>query len=156
VSADLFLKIEGVEGDSADEFHKKEIEIDHWNVGATVTRVPGKHAVEKVVHNISVAMRNGKTTPILLQACASGRKFSSAIITGRKAGGKQEEYVKIKMEEVIIANVNLHAASGDSAPVADMVLNFTKIEWEVKTQDDRGLTGMPVRVGYDIKTDRIA
>lgn len=156
MAADTFLKIEGVEGDSADEFHKKEIEIDHWNVGATVTRKPGKHAVDKVVHDISITMRNGKATPILLQACASGRRFSSATITGRKAGGKQEEYVKIKMQEVIIANVSLQAASGESAPVADMVLNFTKIEWEFKTQDDRGLTGMPVRVGYDIKTDRLA
>lgn len=155
MAADQFLKIDGVEGGSSDKVHPKEMEIEHWNVGASMTPTAGKHAT-KVVHNINITMKPDRSLPILLQACASGRKFASATITGRKAGGEQAEYVNVKMSEVIIVHCHVGTADGGSEPVADMILNFTKIEWEMKTQDDRGLTGMPVKVGYDVKTDRLA
>ena len=32
---DYFLKIDGVDGESADDKHAKEIELESWSVGAT-------------------------------------------------------------------------------------------------------------------------
>ena len=159
MAADMFLKIDGVEGGSRDKEHPKEIEIEAWNVGASMTPLKGgggKPHTGKVVHDITITMRADRSIPILLEACAKGRLFGTATITGRKAGGQQEEYLKVKMSEVLIVNIVVHAAKGLEAPMVDVALNFTKNDWEYKTQDSRGLTGMPVRVGYDIKTDRLA
>jgi type VI protein secretion system component Hcp len=33
-------------------------------------------------------------------------------------------------------------------------LNYSKIEYEYKTQDEKGQVGKPVKVGYDLKANK--
>ena len=57
-------------------------------------------------HNID------KASPVLLQACATGEHIKEATITHRKAGKGQQEFLIIKMNDVIITGVT-HGGSGD-------------------------------------------
>ena len=59
-----------------------------------------------------------KASPVLFLACTTGQHFKSAIITARKAGGGQQEYLKITMEECMVSSYNVggHGAAITSPP----------------------------------------
>ena len=61
-----------------------------------------------IVHNID------KATPKLLEACATGTHLKDATITHRKAGKGQQEFLIVKMNDVIITAVPMaaHGAAG--------------------------------------------
>ena len=59
-----------------------------------------------IVHTID------KASPLLLKACATGEHLKEATITHRKAGKGQQEYLIIKMNDVIITGV-VHGGTGE-------------------------------------------
>jgi len=51
-------------------------------------------------------------------------------MTCRKAGGEQQEYLKVTMSEVIISSIHESGSEGSSLPSEQIALNFSKIEIE--------------------------
>ncbi|HEV8541841.1 MAG TPA: type VI secretion system tube protein Hcp, partial [Verrucomicrobiae bacterium] len=105
---DYFLKIEGIEGESTDDKHKNEIDIESWSWGETNA---GSHAfgggggAGKVsMNDFSITMRVNKASPKLLLACANGEHIKSASLACRKAGKEQQEYLKIKFSDLLVSS----------------------------------------------------
>ena len=51
-------------------------------------------------------------SPLLMQACATGTHLKEATITHRKAGKDQQDYLIVKMNDIIITGVTDGDASG--------------------------------------------
>lgn len=89
-TTDFFLKIDGIDGESADGKHKGEIDLLSWSWGETQS---GAHAAgggggagKVSMQDFHFTMTVNKATPKLIQACAGGDHIKSAILTCRKAG----------------------------------------------------------------------
>jgi type VI secretion system secreted protein Hcp len=156
VSVDYFLKIDGIEGESQDSKHKNEIDIESWswgetNVGDAASR-GGMGAGKVSMQDFHFVMRVNKSTPKLMQHCASGQHVKTATLTCRKAGKDQQEYLKIKLEDFIVSSYQTGGSRGDGVvPVDQVSLNFSKIEYEYKEQKPDGTLGGTVKAGYDVK-----
>jgi type VI secretion system secreted protein Hcp len=156
---DYFLKIETVEGESADDKHKGEIDVLSWTWGesnsGTHAYGGGGGAGKVAMQDFHFAMHVNKATPRLMLACASGQHIPKATLVCRKAGGQQEEYLKVVFTDLLVSSYQT-GGSADSAvvPVDQISLNFAKIEFEYKPQSEKGTLGGPVKAAWDLKANK--
>jgi len=156
--ADMFLKIDGVEGESPDGKHKGEIELLSFSYGATQPGSAGHgggSGIGKVqVQDFHFSKYLDKASPKLFEFCATGKHTPKVVLTCRKAGGEQQEYLKLTLSEVIVSSIQNSGSGGDSLPTESVTLNFSKIEIEYKGQDEKGnLTGV-VKAGWDLSKNQ--
>lgn len=160
-SVDYFLKIDGIEGESTDAMHKGEIEILSWSWGETNTGVMsragggGGGAGKVNIQDFHFTTVMSKASPKLFEACATGQHIKEAVLIARKAGGDQQEYLKITLTDVLISSYQTGGSSGDGGiPIDSFSLKFAKIEFEYKPQRPDGSLDTPVKTGYDLKLNK--
>jgi type VI secretion system secreted protein Hcp len=158
-SVDYFLKIDGVEGESTDSKHKEEIELESWswgesNVGDAAHR-GGMGAGKVSMQDFHFVMKVNKATPKLMQACATGQHLKKAVLTVRKAGGDQQEFLKITLSDLIVSSYQTGGSRGDGIiPVDQISVNFAKVEFEYKEQKADGSVGGALKAGYSVKENK--
>ncbi|HVF91158.1 MAG TPA: type VI secretion system tube protein Hcp [Blastocatellia bacterium] len=155
-AVDYFLKIEGVDGESADSKHKGEIDVDSWSWGETQNGTMafggGGGAGKVQMQDFHFVMKVNKATPKLIIACATGEHIKKAVLTCRKAGKDQQEFLKYTFSDVLVSSYQTGgAASGSIIPTDQIALNYAKMEIEYKEQKADGNMGGPIKVGYDLK-----
>ena len=82
-------------------------------IPGTFTAGGGGGAGKATFQDLSIVHKIDKASPSLLKACATGGHLKEATITHRKAGKGQQEYLIIKMNDVIITGVALGDTNGD-------------------------------------------
>jgi type VI secretion system secreted protein Hcp len=155
---DYFLKIDGISGESTDNKHKGEIEVLSWSWGETHPTPPtpggGVSAGKVEMTDLHVSARLTKASPQLLLACASGKHLKSAVLTGRRGGGKsQDEFLTFSLTDVLVSSFQTGGTTAD-APLDSVSLNFAKIEVTYKEQSAKGGPGAATRVGWDRKQNK--
>jgi type VI secretion system secreted protein Hcp len=156
---DAFLKIEGIEGESADAKHKGEIQLESfsWSESQTGTSgMGGGMGGGKVaMQDIHFTKKVDKASPKLMLACADGEHLKKATLVCRKAGKDQQEFLKYTMTDVLISSYSLGAStSGDHLPLEQISMNYSKIEFEYKEQKSDGTLGGTVKAGWDVKANK--
>ena len=155
-STDFFLKIDGIPGESADGKHKEEIDLESWSWGATQgggASFGGGGGTGKVsMQDFHFTMKVNKATPKLILACADGTHIKEAILTCRKAGGKQEEYLKYTFNDLLIAAYQTGGSGGsEMVPTEQISFNYSKMKVEYKEQKADGTLGGAIAAGWDLK-----
>jgi len=156
-SVDYFLKIDGVPGESTDSKHKNEIDIESWSWGANNAGgvIGGGHGAGKVtMQDFHFSMRINKASPKLMLACATGDHIKEALLTCRRAGKEQQEYLKVKFSDLLVSTYQAGGSGGDIVPVDQISLNFTKVEIAYCSQKPDGKLDSPVVHNYDIKAQK--
>jgi type VI secretion system secreted protein Hcp len=157
-AVDYFLKIEGIPGESQDDKHMDEIDLETWSWGEANS---GSHAAgggggagKVTMQDFSFGMRVNKASPKLFLACANGQHIASALLTCRKAGKDQQEYLKIKFNDLLVSNYQTGGSSGEVIPVDRISFNFSKIEVSYAPQKADGSLDSPVVHNYDLKKNK--
>src|SRR5262245_41400174 len=138
---DAFLKIEGVEGDSRDAKHPNEIVVESFSWGQTNTGNAGGGgggAGKVQMQDFHFTMATSKASPTLMTKCATGEHIREATLTCRKAGGEQNEFLKIKLSDVLISSYALGGSRGDDVPSDQASLSFVKIDFQFNEQSQKG------------------
>jgi type VI secretion system secreted protein Hcp len=152
---DYFLKLDGIPGESHDSKHKNEIDIMAWSWGVqqagTFGGGGGGGAGKASFQDLTVTKSLDKSSPLLYESCSTGKHIKSAVLVCRKAGGKQEEYMKVTLSDVLISSVNLGGSGGDLIPVEHVSINYAKIEVVYKEQTATGVAGAQAVFGWDVK-----
>jgi type VI secretion system secreted protein Hcp len=147
MAVDMFLKLTGIDGESKDAKHKDEIEIESFSWGIQPPPDDNKLAVG----DFNFAKRVDKSSPILMLSCATGKHINEAVLTCRKAGEKQLEFLVIKMTDVLISSYQTGGSAGDIVPTDSFSLNFEKIEQTYVPQREDGSADKPVTAGFSVK-----
>ncbi|HEY7394988.1 MAG TPA: type VI secretion system tube protein Hcp [Gemmatimonadaceae bacterium] len=155
---DYFLKIDGIPGESTDKFHKGEIQVESFSFGeaqaGTSAHGSGGGAGKVHMQDFHFVTQFSKASPSLFLACATGQHIKSAYLFCRKAGGKQEEFLKISLSDLIVSSYQTGGSGGsDIIPMDQVSFNFSKIEMEYKEQTKDGAVSGPVKAGYDLKAN---
>jgi type VI secretion system secreted protein Hcp len=155
---DMFLKIDGIKGESADHKHKGEIDVVAWSWGiaapATHSASPtGQNTGRLVIHDISITKKLDLSSPLLLQHATNGRYIKEVTLVVRKSGEKGGEFLKIKLSNVRVAQVKNHGVGPGEGIMEEVTLNFEKVEYEYRPQAADGSLGPPVNFGWDIKAN---
>ena len=159
MAIDYFLKIDGISGESLDSKHKGEIEVESWSWGESNPAQPGGDggggAAGKVqIQDLAFTTRFSKASPQLILACASGKHFKDAVLTARKAGKGQQEFLTFSLSDVLVSAYQTGGAGGDVFPGNSVSLNFSKIRVEYKPQNPDGSLGSSIKAGWDVKQNK--
>jgi type VI secretion system secreted protein Hcp len=153
---DSFLKLDNIKGESTDSKHKDEIEVLSFSFGVSNPTTIGSHTGGAGAGKVSFSSFNfmkpvDRSSPVLLQTCASGAHFQSAVFVVRKAGGTQLEYLKYKFSTVFVESVQWSGTHGpDDVPVESVSLVFGRAEVDYQPQGADGkAAGGAIHGGWD-------
>ena len=158
MASGIFAKIGNIKGESLDSKHKGEVELLSWSWGVaqsgTMAYGGGGGEGKASFHDFNFTHHIDKASPVLLKACATGEHIKEATITVRKAGKGQQEFLIIKMNDVIITSVDLSGTGDAPASAAHVALQFAKVDLEYKPQKADGSLDAGVHFKYDIKGNK--
>ncbi|MBL8733425.1 MAG: type VI secretion system tube protein Hcp [Planctomycetes bacterium] len=136
----MFLKIDGVKGESTDSNHKDEIELMSYSHGVSqptsaVASTAGGGTSGRCNHtDLTVTKFLDVSSPVLNGLCCIGKHIDSVVLTLRRADGdKSIPYMVYKLKDVVISSVSV-GGSSDQVPVETLTFNYSKIEWEYSKQ----------------------
>jgi type VI secretion system secreted protein Hcp len=102
------------------------------------------------VQDLTVTKYVDRSSPNLMLSCCNGKHYGSALLTVRKAGGKPIEYIKIKLEEVMITGVTTGGSQNQDLQTENLILNFAKVSIDYTPQNADGSPGTAIPFGWDI------
>lgn len=166
MAVDIFLKLEGIPGESTDFNHKDEIVLESFSWGETNTVAhsaltgggAGAGAGRVSMQDFHFTARVSKASPKLMLACANGQHIPSATVTVRKGSAQQEtqfEFLFYKFTTVIITSVS-DAGAGETGVLETASFAFQKINVEYKPQSPTGAAGAPVDFAWDLAANKKA
>ena len=156
---DYFLKIEGLPGESTDDKHKGELDLESFSWGATNSGSAGhgggSGAGKVLPADFHFTKRLDKSSPVLMIACATGQHFKEVTLTVRKAGAGQQEYLKFKMNDVLVSAYQTGGSGAGGGIILEQVaMNFAKLEMVYKEQKPDGSLGGETKQGYDFAANK--
>lgn len=155
MTIDANLKLAGVEGESTHKDHKGEIDLRAWSWDvkqeSTAAAGSGSGQGKGIPGRFVFAHFYDKASPVLAKYCANGKHFDTAVITCRKAGEGQQDFLKVTLKQVLVTSVSPSASSGGQISES-VALSYADIEFEYKPQDDKGALGGSVKFGWNVAT----
>jgi len=157
MAVDMFMKIDTVDGEAQDAKHKKEIDVLSWHWGmsnsGSAHNGSGAGSGKANVHDLTFTKWVDTATPKLALACCAGKHFKDATLVIRKAGDQPVEYLKIKMETVLISGVSTGGSGSEERLTENITLNFSKVNLDYVPQDDKGKPGTAIPMSWDISAN---
>ncbi len=158
MAVDMFLKIEGIDGESQDDAHGNEIDVVGWSWGLTqggTTHMGGGSGAGKVnVQDISFVKYVDAASASLMQHCMSGKHIPEATLSLRKAGDGQKVYSTIIMKDLIVSSVSHGGSEHDERLQESITLNFGSVEYVYKPQKSDGSFDADKTAGWDIAANK--
>lgn len=150
---DYFLKIDGIEGESQDSRHPKEIRIEDFRLNVVNRGRHGNYGVGKPFHDDARFFAYVEQSyPKVKEACAKGDPVPSAVLTCRKAGTNQQDYLRITFTDVLITSCKLDTQG--ALPLMEFTLSFAKKQIEYKEQKQDGSLSGAITAVVDLRGKR--
>jgi type VI secretion system secreted protein Hcp len=162
MAIDVYLYIEGIKGESADDRHKDWIECKSVNWGveqpkSATASTGGGHTAERCEHrDIVISKLPDLSSPILLQTCSAGKTIPKAKFEFMRADaqGERVKYFEIEIDNVLIGQVTPSVEEGDI--LAEQVgFKFSKVRWKYTQQRISGGAGGITSGGWDLSSNRV-
>ncbi|WP_313771318.1 type VI secretion system tube protein Hcp [Rheinheimera sp. 4Y26] len=132
-AVDMFLKIEGIPGETTDKANIGSVDILAWSEGLSqsgTTHLGGGAGAGKVnVQDISFTKYLDSSSPVLRQYISSGSIIPSAILTVRSGGEIPQVFFKIEMKNILISSVSAGGSGGEDRLTENLTLNFAEVRW---------------------------
>lgn len=132
-AADMFLKIDGVEGESQVAGHEGEIDI--LSFGFNVFDPGGD---SECTEGMTISKFVDRSTAPIVDALASRRPFSEAVLFVTLAGDPPREYFKLTMTDIFVTSYKVGGAGGEERLVDVMRLIFAAMKGEYTEFDEQG------------------
>ena len=155
---DMFLKIDGIDGESTDNRHDGDTDVLGWNWGLSQSANPpargGGEASKVSFQDMSITKFVDSATSEFMLFCCKAENIGDVTLEICRTideAGDRLCYFKIEMERVFITSMSLGGSSGDDILTETITLNFEKIEFTYTPHDpDTGVqTGPPIGWSID-------
>ncbi|MBJ6726842.1 Hcp family type VI secretion system effector [Geomesophilobacter sediminis] len=141
-STDMFLKMDGIRGESADDKHRDEIDVLSWSWGITQAATShigsGGGAGSADVKDITFTKYVDRSSPILIKNTHSGIPIKNAVFVVRKAGKQQNEFLKIRLEDCFISSITTGGSGGQERLTENVSLTFSRYTFEYRPEKKDG------------------
>ena len=99
--------------------------------------------------------RCDKASPLLAKNAASDKNVARAVLSARKAGEGQKDFLKVTLKKVSISSVTASTAEPDGDPVEAVAMSCRTIEFAHSPQTSKGSLGTPVQFNWDIAAGKV-
>jgi type VI secretion system secreted protein Hcp len=157
-SANIFLKLDGIAGESTDDKHKGEIDIEAFtfNVKAGAVGGSGGGSGKVKFAPFRLVKVYDASSPKLFQAAASGHHIKSAVLTVRRSGDSGDvEFLTYKLSDILVSGYLQGGADSDKRALGSLEdevgLSPAKVQVTEKTTTATGQAGPVVTASWDLK-----
>ena len=158
MAVDMYLKIDGIKGESQDDKHKDEIDVLSWSWGVTQSgsmHTGGGGGSGKAIFNdMSITKYVDAASPSLIKTCSTGEHLKEALLVVRKAGKDQQEYLKYILTDCLISSVSTGGSGGEDRLTENISINFAKFKVEYRPQNKDGTLGGVLPFTYSIEKNK--
>ncbi|MCU5771837.1 type VI secretion system tube protein Hcp [Erwiniaceae bacterium BAC15a-03b] len=152
MNSDIYMKIQGIEGESQDANHKGWIAISSFDWGATQPANNQGGSTGRVEYqDLHVHTMVDKATPAIMRYMSNGKPIKKVEISTCLASEGQLEYLRITLEDVLITAAN-YQGNGHGAKVAiDYKFQAGKVRQQYWETASNGSKGAESASGWDIR-----
>lgn len=157
----LFLRLEGIQGESTDRDHVNEIVLLSYSQSFTNPVAPGGGRAGAVSGQpncgaITVTKLVDRSSPALIGGVLSGLHISTGVITFRKAGEQPLDYYKVTLTDVVIHAISQTDASAtDPTTIVEQIsMSAVRFKFEYTRQRADGSSAGIVAFGWDCARSR--
>jgi type VI secretion system secreted protein Hcp len=152
-SADIFLKLDGIPGESTDDKHKGEIDVEAFTFNAKRGAAGAGKVKFAPFRFVKVY---DASSPRLSQAAASGRHIRSATLSFRRSGDSGDvEFLTYKLTDIVVSAYQQGGANVDQRALGSLEdeigLSPAKVQVTEKTTAATGQAGPVVTASWDLK-----
>jgi type VI secretion system secreted protein Hcp len=152
--AEIFLKLQGVDGESTDDKHKGEIEILSYSQAFKSTLAApgggGGGTGKASCGAVTVVKEIDRSSPVLISSVVAGKHIGKATITFRTVGGDNPlEYYTVVLNDVVVTEIEQQDAADPGRIMERVVLAPSKFEFSYRPVNAKGGLGAAVTAGWD-------
>jgi type VI secretion system secreted protein Hcp len=155
---DTFLKLDGILGESLDDKHKGEIDVQSfsWGVnnGGSMAHGSGGGDGKGTFQQLTFIHQVDKSSPALWLACTIGSPIKEARLTSRKSGKGQQEFLVLKLTDVTVSCVHHIDGPNHRSPGEEVTLDYGKLAFEYKPQKADGQLDAGINFNYDVMAQK--
>lgn len=160
MAVDMFIKMEGIDGESKDSAHEGEVDVLAWSWGMSQSgsmHMGGGGGSGKVnVQDLSFTHYIDKASGNLMLYCANGKHIPECKLVVRKSGESPLEYVVITMKRCLITSVSTGGSGGEDRLTENVTINFAEVKVEYQEQADDGSGSPGPEFGWNIEKNEAA
>lgn len=157
MAVDYFLKLDGIQGESADDKHKNEIQILSFSWGASnvssVAGTGGSGAGKVDLHDFSLMTNFDKATPKFFKSVCTGQHIPSGTLSAIKAGADGKPYLKVDFKELFVTSLQISASS--EVPAISLSFTYNEIKIDYSVQDEKGNLASVGPIGWNVKQNKL-
>lgn len=163
MAIDVYLQLDGIQGESSDSTHQGWIECSWVDWAVTQSRSGctsssgGRTSERCELRSVALRKSADLSSPLLLQYCAMGKVIPRARLEFFRADGRGERirYYEMDLHSVLVGDVASEAFEG-SLLSEHIGLKFAKAQWLYTKQNVAGGPGGHTIGGWDASTNRKA
>ncbi|MFQ3250472.1 MAG: type VI secretion system secreted protein Hcp [Glaciecola sp.] len=156
-SVQMFLKFDGVDGESQDSTFRNSIEVLSFSEGASnVDNGSGRINSVPSFQNISIVKWLDSSSPALRLRMAQGSTSPTATLFVTTAGSGPEPFVfyEVELTNVYITSFSSSASVGDDRLSEQVTLGYTEIKWTYTKRNNDGSAGGEFSEGWNIEENK--
>lgn len=157
---DIFIKIEGIDGESKDAKHKSWIDVLNFSYSVSQSSsafTGGGSGVGKASFDtLNFTHFVDKSSPNLFMYCALGKHIPKVDLSCCKSGGGSQEYMHVTLNDVIVTHVSPSGSNSETQVNEMVTLSYAKIKIEVKEQKADGSMAATVTGAWNVKENKQA
>lgn len=157
MSLDIFLRVQGIEGEATDAAHPQEIAALSFAWGAANAAAgpggggAGGGAGKVQFRDLSVVKPVDKASPKLMLACATGRHIQQCVLTVRR--GTTGSFMLVTLGDCRIGSIAGTGSQEAGTVLETITIGFATIVFEERSQRPDGSFDTPVTAGWNTKTN---
>lgn len=125
-AVDMFLKLDGIKGESKDSKHRDEVDVLAWSWGASKGSASQRANPNQVCgQHLSATKYVDLATPGLTNNLVLGSAIPNATLTVRKAGDSPLEYIVIKLNGVLVSSLSTGGSGGEDRLTENVTFAFS-------------------------------
>ena len=156
MAVDYFLKLDGIQGESADEKHGGWIQLQSFSWGASqVTSVAGtggSGAGKADLSDFSIMKFLDKASTPIFKALVTGQHIKTGNVEAVKAGAGGKPFLKIDFQEMFVTSQQVSASS--EIPSESVSFSYNQIKVEYSTQNEQGIVQTTGSVTHNTKGNK--
>lgn len=158
MAVDYFLKLDGIQGESADEKHKDEIQLMSFSWGgsqtSSVAGTGGSGAGKVDLSDFSIMVNFDKATPKFFKSMCAGTHIKTGELSAIKSGAAGKPYLKVDFKELFVSSLQISASS--EIPTVSVSFTYNEIKMNYSVQDEQGNLKSTGDITYDLKTNKLS
>jgi type VI secretion system secreted protein Hcp len=137
---DMFIKIDGIEGESTDARNRGASDVLAWSWGLGQSAITKKPCIQ----SISLTKYFDSASPKLIASAANGTSAPQAVLKLRKAGEQPLDYLVITMSNVQVSSFSTGGSGGEDRITENVTLSFDSMDGAYKKQNADGTLGTAI------------